>query len=165
MTKLIDCFLPKGNAEETRRNVEELKSHDTVATVNVVEGNIKASATLKDIAAKATAPYTLLYLKSQFIKPGYLALDRMLALADITEAGMIYADHYNIAADGTRSEAPVIDYQAGSLRDDFNFGSVLLFRTESLKTAAGMMKADYQAAGFYDLRLKLAEKFRLEHIN
>ena len=50
MTKLIDCFLPQGNAEETRRNVEELKSYDTVATVNVVEGNIKASATLKDIA-------------------------------------------------------------------------------------------------------------------
>ena len=165
MTKLIDCFLPQGNAEETRRNVEELKSYDTVATVNVVEGNIKASATLKDIANKATAPYTLLYLKGQFIKLGYLALDRMLALADITKAGMIYADHYNIAADGTRSEAPVIDYQAGSLRDDFNFGSVLLFRTESLKEAASMMKADYQAAGFYDLRLKLAEKFRLEHIN
>lgn len=165
MTKLIDCFLPQGNAEETRRNVEELKSYDTVATVNVVEGNIKASATLKDIADKATAPYTLLYLKSQFIKLGYLALDRMLALADITKAGMIYADHYNIAADGTRSEAPVIDYQAGSLRDDFNFGSVLLFRTESLKEAASMMKADYQAAGFYDLRLKLTEKYSLEHIN
>lgn len=165
MTKLIDCFLPQGNAEETRRNVEELKSYDTVATVNVVEGNIKTSATLKDIANKATAPYTLLYLKGQFIKLGYLALDRMLALADITKAGMIYADHYNIAADGTRSEAPVIDYQAGSLRDDFNFGSVLLFRTESLKEAASMMKADYQAAGFYDLRLKLTEKYSLEHIN
>ena len=165
MTKLIDCFLPQGNAEETRRNVEELKSYDTVATVNVVEGNIKASATLKDIANKATAPYTLLYLKGQFIKLGYLALDRMLALADITKAGMIYADHYNIAADGTRSEAPVIDYQAGSLRDDFNFGSVLLFRTESLKEAASMMKADYQAAGFYDLRLKLTEKYSLKHIN
>ncbi len=165
MTKLIDCFLPQGNAEETRRNVEELKSYDTVATVNVVEGNIKASATLKDIANKATAPYTLLYLKGQFIKLGYLALDRMLALADITKAGMIYADHYNLAADGTRSDAPVIDYQMGSLRDDFNFGSVILFRTESLKAAANMMKADYQAAGFYDLRLKIAEKFRIEHIN
>ena len=165
MTKLIDCFLPQGNAEETRRNVEELKSYDTVATVNVVEGNIKASATLKDIANKATAPYTLLYLKSQFIKLGYLALDRMITLGDITEAGMIYADHYNLAADGTRSDAPVIDYQMGSLRDDFNFGSVILFRTESLKAAANMMKADYQAAGFYDLRLKIAGKFRIEHIN
>ena len=165
MTKLIDCLLPQGNAEETRRNVEELKSYDTVATVNVVEGNIKASATLKDIANKATAPYTLLYLKSQFIKLGYLALDRMITLGDITEAGMIYADHYNLAADGTRSDAPVIDYQMGSLRDDFNFGSVILFRTESLKAAANMMKADYQAAGFYDLRLKIAEKFRIEHIN
>ena len=157
--------MPQGNAEETRRNVEELKSYDTVATVNVVEGNIKASATLKDIANKATAPYTLLYLKSQFIKLGYLALDRMITLGDITEAGMIYADHYNLAADGTRSDAPVIDYQMGSLRDDFNFGSVILFRTESLKAAANMMKADYQAAGFYDLRLKIAEKFRIEHIN
>ena len=165
MTKLIDCFLPQGNAEETRRNVEELKSYDTVATVNVVEGNIKASATLKDIANKATAPYTLLYLKSQFIKLGYLALDRMITLGDITEAGMIYADHYNLAADGTRSDAPVIDYQMGSLRDDCNFGSVILFRTDSLKAAANMMKADYQAAGFYDLRLKIAEKFRIEHIN
>lgn len=165
MTKLIDCFLPQGNAEETRRNVEELKSYDAVATVNVVEDNIKASATLKDIANKATAPYTLLYLKSQFIKLGYLALDRMITLGDITEAGMIYADHYNLAADGTRSDAPVIDYQMGSLRDDFNFGSVILFRTESLKAAANMMKADYQAAGFYDLRLKIAEKFRIEHIN
>ena len=165
MTKLIDCFLPQGNAEETRRNVEELKSYDTVATVNVVEGNINASATLKDIANKATAPYTLLYLKSQFIKLGYLALDRMITLGDITEAGMIYADHYNLAADGTRSDAPVIDYQMGSLRDDFNFGSVILFRTDSLKAAANMMKADYQAAGFYDLRLKIAEKFRIEHIN
>ena len=56
MTKLIDCFLPQGNAEETRRNVEELKSYDTVATVNVVEGKIKASATLIDIAITATAP-------------------------------------------------------------------------------------------------------------
>ena len=89
----------------------------------------------------------------------------MITLGDITEAGMIYADHYNLAADGTRSDAPVIDYQMGSLRDDFNFGSVILFRTESLKAAANMMKADYQAAGFYDLRLKLAEKFRIEHIN
>ena len=165
MTKLIDCFLPQGNAEETRRNVEELKSYDTVATVNVVEGNIKASATLKDIANKATAPYTLLYLKSQFIKLGYLALDRMITLGDITEAGMIYADHYNLAADGTRSDAAVIDYHMGSLLDDINYGSVILFRTESLKAAANMMKADYQAAGFYDLRLKIAEKFRIEHIN
>ena len=89
----------------------------------------------------------------------------MITLGDITEAGMIYADHYNLAADGTRSDAPVIDYQMGSLRDDFNFGSVILFRTESLKAAANMMKADYQAAGFYDLRLKIAEKFRIEHIN
>ena len=63
------------------------------------------------------------------------------------------------------SEAPVIDYQQGSLRDDFDFGSVLLFRTDALKAAAKQMTESYQAAGFYDLRLKLSVNGRFEHIN
>ena len=96
---------------------------------------------------------------------GYLALERMVQIADITGAGMVYADHYQVSADGKRKDAPVIDYQQGSLRDDFNFGSVVLFRTDALKDAASRMTADYRAAGFYDLRLKLSEKYRIEHIN
>lgn len=163
--KLIDCFVPKGNEEETKKNVQALEAEDIVNSVNVVDGNIKASATLKDIASKAEAKYTLVFLKSQFIQMGYLALERMAQIANITEAGMTYADHYNISADGKRTDAPVIDYQLGSLRDDFNFGSVLLFRTDALKDAANRMTADYQAAGFYDLRLKLAEKHKLGHVN
>ena len=96
---------------------------------------------------------------------GYLALERMVQIADITGAGMVYADYYQVSADGKRKDAPVIDYQQGSLRDDFNFGSVVLFRTDALKDAASRMTADYRAAGFYDLRLKLSEKYRIEHIN
>lgn len=163
--KQIDCFVPQGYEEETRRNIEALRAEDIVGSVNVVDGNIKASATLKDIASKASAKYTLVYLKSKFIRMGYLALGRMVQLAGITKAGMTYADHYNISADGKRTDAPVIDYQLGSLRNDFDFGSVLLFRTDALKEAASRMTADYQAAGFYDLRLKLAEKHSLSHIN
>ena len=67
---------------------------------------------------------------------GLYALERMVRIADYTDAVMTYADHYNISAEGLRSEAPVIDYQQGSLRDDFDFGSVLLFRTDALKAAA-----------------------------
>ena len=165
MTKIIDCFVPRGNEEETKRNVDSLGAEELVNSVTVVDGNIKASATLKDIADKATTPYTVVLLKGQFIQLGYLALNRMVQVADITKAGMTYADHYNISADGKRTDAPTIDYQLGALRDDFNFGSVLLFRTDALKDAAARMKADYQAAGFYDLRLKLAERYELSHIN
>jgi hypothetical protein len=67
--------------------------------------------------------------------------------------------------DGLQSKSPVIDYQKGSLRDDFDFGSLLLFRTEAMKDAVAKMKSDYQAAGFYDLRLKLSEEASLVHIN
>ena len=165
MEKIIDCFVPRGSEEETKKNVDMLGAEALVNTVTVVDGNIKASATLKDIAAKATTPYTLVFLKGQYMQLGYLALNRMVQIAEITKAGMTYTDHYNISAEGKRTDAPTIDYQLGALRDDFNFGSVLLFRTDALKDAATRMKADYQAAGFYDLRLKLAERYQLEHIS
>ncbi len=165
MNKLIDCFIPRGNEEETNRNLQALENEELVSTVTVVDGNIKSSAILKDIISKAEAEYTLLFLKGQFMQMGYLALQRMVQVANITKAAMTYTDHYNISADGKRQDAPTIDYQMGALRDDFNFGSVLLFRTDALKEAASRMKADYQAAGFYDLRLKLAEKYQFSHIN
>lgn len=165
MNKLIDCFIPRGNDEETKRNLQALENEALVSTVTVVDGNIKSSAVLKDIASKAEAAYTLLFLKGQFMQMGYLALKRMVQVADITKAAMTYTDHYNISAEGKRQEAPTIDYQLGALRDDFNFGAVLLFRTDALKEAAARMKADYKAAGFYDLRLKLAERYQFSHIN
>ncbi|EGN56037.1 glycosyl transferase [Hallella multisaccharivorax DSM 17128] len=165
MTQQIDCFIARGNEEETLKNVEAFQNEALVGNVTVVDGNMKASATLKQIAGQTSAKYTLLFLKGQYIQMGYLALQRMVQVADITRAAMTYADHYNISADGKRTDAPTIDYQMGALRDDFNFGSVLLFRTDALKEAVVRMKADYQAVGFYDLRLKLAEKYQFSHIN
>lgn len=63
---------------------------------------------------------------------GYLALERMVRLAGDSKAAMVYADNYQVV-EGKKSNAPVIDYQFGSLRDDFNFGSVLFFCTKALK--------------------------------
>ena len=163
--KTIDCFLPRAEEEALAKTMSGLKGQDLVNHIEITEGSIRASKTLKEIAAKAQAPYTLIYMKEQYMEIGLYALERMISIAEDTQAGVIYADHYQIAADGTRSEAPVIDYQTGSLRDDFDFGSVLLIRTSALKEAAGKMKADYQAAGFYDLRLKLAEKETFFHIS
>ena len=77
---------------------------------------------------------------------------------------MVYADHYQVS-EGIQKNAPVIDYQFGSLRDDFNFGSVLLYKASALQEAVTRMKTDYQFAGLYDLRLKLSQKESLVHIN
>lgn len=164
MHHLIDCFLPCSTQEENERNQQCLQQ-DIVNEVNFLSSSMTESATWKAIAAKATAPYSLVYLNRQFIQLGYLALERMVNVAEMTGAGMLYADHYKLTADGRRLEAPTIDYQQGSLRDDFNFGSVVLLKTTALQEAAQRITANYQAAGFYDLRLKLSEAQSLVHVN
>lgn len=119
---------------------------------------------MQTIAFLAKGDYTLLYTKETTLEMGMFALERMIHILEDSGAGMVYADHYQIA-DGKQTNAPVIDYQFGSLRDDFNFGSVLLFDTRKLKQAAERMKSDYKFAGLYDLRLKLSQYSDLVHIN
>lgn len=126
--------------------------------------NAVPSAEIKRIAEKATGTYTLLYIKDTEVVWGYLAEERMKQVMDSTGAAMVYADRY-VVKSGQTEKSPTIDYQFGSLRDDFDFGAVVMLRTSSLKEAASRMKADYRFAGFYDLRLKLSQKYELVHIN
>lgn len=180
MKKMVDCFLPMAGKEELIKTLGSLKGEELVNRIIVMQSSpeevadadetmtidtLKSSDTMRKIAAQAEAPFTLLYLKEQYVEIGLYALERMLQIAEATGAGMLYADHYQISADGKRTEAPVIDYQQGSLRDDFDFGSVLLFRTPALKEATSRMTCNYKAAGLYDLRLKLSEKVNFVHIN
>lgn len=124
---------------------------------------LAGSAAMRAMAARSDADYTLLYTKYTSLELGLFALERMIRVAGDSEAGMVYADHYQVTGSGRRN-APVIDYQSGSLRDDFNFGSVLFFRASALKEAVGRMKSDYGFAGLYDLRLKLSQQYPLVHI-
>lgn len=177
---VVDCFIPMTSAEALNKTLAGLQNDELVNRIIILQTNdenitdvdgvlkidtLKSSDTMRKIAMAAEAPYTLVYMKEQYMEMGLYALERMVRIADYTDAVMTYADHYNISAEGLRSEAPVIDYQQGSLRDDFDFGSVLLFRTDALKAAAKQMTESYQAAGFYDLRLKLSVNGRFEHIN
>lgn len=118
-------------------------------------GRVCSTAAIREIAEKANTPYTLICLKPH-IEWVYLGQERMVQVMQMTGATMVYADHF---ANG--QQAPVIDYQIGALRDDFDFGSVLLWDTAKLKAIVAQMDVDYAFAGLYDLRLR-AEK--LEHI-
>ncbi|MGC9150217.1 MAG: glycosyltransferase family 2 protein [Microbacter sp.] len=150
MNDLSDHVFP---AEADRQKVELLPVQHLFST-----------ETMHKIAAAASADYLLLYLKSQPLKLGYLALERMLQIADDTQAGMLYCDAFRLK-EGNLTKHPLIDYQLGSLRDDFDFGSLLLFKTAAFQQAVNEMTETYQWAGWYDLRLRLSQHEPIEHLN
>lgn len=123
-----------------------------------------SSSDVRAVAAKADTEYTLIYTKPTELRWVDWGLQRLEQIAACTGASMCYSDRFTQVGD-TVCEAPVIDYQDGSLRDDFEFGGVQLYRTSALKEAASRMTADYRYAGLYDLRLKVAEAGSLVHVN
>ena len=178
--KTINCFIPFSGKVQVTETIKGLRNCEYVKNIYLlssekskeqIEGceildipSLNASTTMKLLAAYSDADFTLLYTKHTTLELGYFALERMVHIAEDSQAGMVYADSYHVI-DGEQKKAPVIDYQFGSLRDDFNFGSLLLFNAEALKDAAARMKTDFQFAGLYDLRLKLSQKTSLVHIN
>ena len=122
--------------------------------------------TLREVAASAAGEYLLLYTGNNHLEMGMFACERMIAIAEDTGADMLYADHYRLvnAPDGSqiRKRHPLIDCQKGALRNDFDFGSVLFFRTGSFRRAVARMDVDYEYAALYDLRLRLE---KIVHIN
>ena len=120
-------------------------------------GRVCSTAAIREIADKAQTPYTLICLKPN-IEWVYLGQERMVQVMKMTRATMVYADRFNKLKNENGEwkivEAPVIDYQVGALRDDFDFGSVMLWDTNKLKYIVSWMDTDYEYAGLYDLRLR-----------
>lgn len=179
MNELINCFLPYGEPGDLKRTIKGLKKTGLVKNIYLLSNEDKPAiedcevlrcngfretATLRTMASLCNSPYTLIYTKTTALEWGYLALDRWLQVAEDVQPAMSYADHFDVA-DGKRSKVPVIDYQKGSLRDDFDFGPVLLYDTVAFIAAVSRMKTDYSFGALYDLRLKASEKGLLVHIN
>ena len=176
----INCFIPFQSADQVKATITSLRESALVerifllndnASQEKVEGceiieidSLRSTATIKKIAEKSNTDYTLIYTKPADLRMGMFALDRMLRIAKDSGAGLVYADHYQVA-NGEKKNSPVIAYQKGSLRDDFNFGSVLIYKSTCLKAAVASMEKEYQFAGLYDLRLKVSQIASLVHIN
>ena len=122
-----------------------------------------STVALKKMADAADTVYVLIYTKTFPLDLGKFALQRMMQVCDDTGAGFVYSDYYE-NREGKLSPYPVIDYQEGSLRDDFNFGSVMLYRAEEFRKACSRMNVEYQFAGLYDLRLKISQTHKPVHI-
>jgi hypothetical protein len=181
MNKRVTCFIPATDSDSLSSTVKLLKSTGVVAKIYVVAdkekmpdlagigaeplpaGGLTTSSAVRRIGGICETDYTLIYTKIFPLNPGRFALERMMQVSSDTGAGMVYSGYYE-NRDGKLSARPLIDYQEGSLRDDFAFGSVLLYRTSALKEACKAMKSDYRFAGLYDLRLKVSRKYSLIYI-
>lgn len=121
---------------------------------------------LREVAEAVSKDYLLIYTKNHPLEMGMFACERILAVAEDTGADMVYADHYEIVSDGEGKELrrrhPLIDCQKGALRNDFDFGSVLVFRADSFRKAVAGMDVDYEYAALYDLRLRME---KIVHVN
>ena len=180
MKTTVQCFLPYIDEAQVKASVENLKQSSLVSKITLLAtdpaakacldcdiiyiDSLTTSATMKKIAEAAVADYILLYTKQNNLVMGYFAIDRFVKIAKDSKAGMLYADYYTVV-EGKKTNSPVIDYQFGSLRDDFNFGSVLFFNTSDFKKAAAGIDKSFSAAGLYDLRLRISRIAPIVHIN
>ena len=162
----IECFVPSMSGEDISVTVESFSRSSSFTGVTILSGvSLRSTDTLRSIAEAASEKFILIYLKEFPLEMGMFALDRMLSVAEDTKADMVYADHYTMVGEGeqvVRKKHPVIDCQKGALRDDFDFGSVLVFRTSSFRRAVRAMTEDYQWGALYDLRLRMKN---IVHIN
>ena len=184
MREKIDLFLPFEALEKGEETLLELHENKTVQHINllvssdfasqhqvpegctfVVIDRMESSNTVMSIAENTDADYLLLCTRMTSVRWGLYALERLLRTADDTGAVMVYSDHYSLE-EGALTKHPAIDYQAGSLRDDFDFGSLWLIKSQALLDyVAQTDRVDYQYAGLYDLRLYLSRKGEIFHLN
>ena len=158
----IECFVPEMSGEDISVTVESFSRSSAFTGVTVLSGvSLRQTQTLKEIAEAVSEKFLLIYTKSLPLEMGMLALDRIISIAEDTAADMLYADHYRYV-DGERRKHPLIDCQKGALRDDFDFGSVMVFRTSSFRKAVRAMSEEYAWGALYDLRLRMKN---IVHIN
>lgn len=181
---MVDCFLPCEDLEAVRGVLPQLRQskvvHHIFLLVKSVEGqmtsefpdctqlvidNILSLQTMALIAANTDAKHALLCLKTTPFTLGYQALERMVRVASDTGASLLYGDHYSMEA-GQMERHPVIDYQVGSIRDDFDFGSLVLVNACMMEKAVQSIEpTELRYAGWYALRLALSRMGEVTHLN
>lgn len=163
----IECFVPSMSGEDLEVTVGSFGRSTSFSGVTFLSGvSLRETRTLRDIADAVSEKFILIYTKDHPLEMGMFALDRIISVAEDTGADMLYADHYEVITDAQgqslRRKHPLIDCQKGALRDDFDFGSVLVFRTTSFRRAVRAMETEYKWAALYDLRLRMK---KIVHIN
>lgn len=184
MREKIDLFLPCEYIDDAQNALSVLHEYKTVQHIHflvsadfaahhqvpegctfVITGRLESSNTIVSIVENTDADYVMICTRHTTIGWGNNTLERFLRVADDTDAVMVYADHYKMV-EGKMEKHPVIDYQSGSLRDDFDFGSLWCIKAQALADyIAQPDREEYQFAALYDLRLYLSRVGEIFHLN
>lgn len=184
MREKIDLFLPCEYIDDAQNALSVLHEYKTVQHIHflvsadfaahhqvpegctfVITDSLESSNTIVSIAENTDADYVMICTRHTTIGWGNNTLERFLRVADDTDAVMVYADHYKMV-EGKMEKHPVIDYQSGSLRDDFDFGSLWCIKAQALADyIAQPDREEYQFAALYDLRLYLSRVGEIFHLN
>ena len=184
MREKIDLFLPCEYIDDAQNALAVLHEYKTVQHIHflvsadfaahhqvpegctfVITDRLESSNTIVSIAENTDADYMMICTRHTTIGWGNNTLERFLRVADDTDAVMVYADHYKMV-EGKMEKHPVIDYQSGSLRDDFDFGSLWCIKAQALADyIAQPDREEYQFAALYDLRLYLSRVGEIFHLN
>lgn len=184
MREKIDLFLPCEYIDDAQNALSVLHEYKTVQHIHflvsadfaahhqvpegctfVITDRLESSNTIVSIAENTDADYVMICTRHTTIGWGNNTLERFLRVADDTDAVMVYADHYKMV-EGKMEKHPVIDYQSGSLRDDFDFGSLWCIKAQALADyIAHPDRKEYQFAALYDLRLYLSRVGEIFHLN
>ncbi len=128
-------------------------------------GPPQSQETLNLILDGIRTDYLLLFPEPQQISIESEALEKILKKAGFMNAGLVYSDFYDGWEQGKTSH-PLNDYQPGSVRDDFDFGAILLFSVPAIQSALKEYGEipNVKFAGLYDLRLKISIDHSLYHL-
>lgn len=178
MNSLADFVLAYTDDEALAPLIAELRSNPSIGTIILVGpqasrsvycaesgtigldiDNLSGTKLLRLLTQKVVGEFAFLYLSTHSLKLHYRALSRMLQVASSQHAALLYSDRYDSCG-----PHPTIDYQAGALRDDFDFGSLLLVRTDLLRRFIDSMSPRYRYAGLYALRLYLSRQGMVFHL-
>lgn len=184
MREKIDLFLPCEYIDDAQNALSVLHEYKTVQHIHflvsadfaahhqvpegctfVITDRLESSNTIVSIVENTDADYVMICTRHTTIGWGNNTLERFLRVADDTDAVMVYADHYKMV-EGKMEKHLVIDYQSGSLRDDFDFGSLWCIKAQALADyIAQPDREEYQFAALYDLRLYLSRVGEIFHLN
>ena len=166
---MITAFLPYSGLQHSIDTINELLNCNLVSKIYLLANDeineslnnceilkvndLTGSATVDLMIKKTRTKYILLFTQDNQYQFGQFTVERFYNVIDSTGAGLVYSN-YHIIKDNLVSRHPVNDYQLGSLRDDFDFGHLMLLNAEFLKSLKN--ENEYKYAGIYNLRLHLS---------
>ncbi|MBU1095121.1 MAG: glycosyltransferase [Bacteroidetes bacterium] len=176
---MISVFIPYSGYEHTKRTIENIRTSPLVSNIFLLSLNKKAEKiegtklieidslisgkTLEQVLKHSDSEYILFITQDNLLDFGQFSLERFYYVAQNTGAGLVYSDYKEIK-DQVSYPHPVIDYQIGSLRDDFNFGYVLFLQKTALQEAVESTNKKYKFAGLFNARLKISQNYELLRI-